>query len=137
MRFEEQYMDVLQNIESGIMIVYRKHPEIADYSVMRVIEALIEDYKAVRNKREPKPHNLSEPETLMLKTVGRMCDWRIGRQSPDAQDAEDLDSEEPPPGDVTVDEMILCLRRILTSAKLWNRNNGRQGYLNFVSKYVR
>lgn len=137
MRFEEQYMDVLQNIESGIVMIYRKHPEIADYSVMRVIEALIEDYKAVRNKREPKPHNLSEPETLMHETVGRLCDWRIGRQSPDAEDAADLDSEEPPPGDVTVDEMILCLRRILTSVKLWNRNNGRQGYLNFVSKYVR
>ena len=36
MRVEDQYADVLQNIEFGIVTAYKSHPEMSDYDVMRM-----------------------------------------------------------------------------------------------------
>jgi hypothetical protein len=37
----------------------------------------------------------------------------------------------------TVDEIITCLKRIQKSIRRWNKEGGRQGYLNFISEFVR
>jgi O6-methylguanine-DNA--protein-cysteine methyltransferase len=39
--FEEKYLDVLQNIEFGIVSVYREHPEMLDWDAFKAVEALI------------------------------------------------------------------------------------------------
>jgi hypothetical protein len=36
----------------------------------------------------------------------------------------------------TVDEIMLCLKRILKSATRWNKEAGRQGYLDFITQFV-
>lgn len=37
----------------------------------------------------------------------------------------------------SLDEIIQCLKRILKSVEKWNKHEGIQGYLRFVSQYVR
>jgi hypothetical protein len=32
--------------------------------------------------------------------------------------------------------MILCLKRLVKSVQKWNKQGGRQGYLDFMSPYV-
>ena len=39
MGVEEEYQDVMQNIESAIVGVYRDHPELADFQVDQALEA--------------------------------------------------------------------------------------------------
>ena len=52
--FEEQYLDVLQNIEFAIGEVYRAHPELTDWNTEKVIEGLIRGYQAeVKGRRAP------------------------------------------------------------------------------------
>lgn len=75
--FEEKYLDVLQNIEFGIVSVYRQHPEMLDWDALKAIETLIHEYHAEH------------------------------------------------------------LKRIRKSIELWNRRSGRQGYLDFISEYVK
>jgi len=41
MSFENDYLDVLQNIEFAIVNFCRRHRELCDYDVMRTLEALI------------------------------------------------------------------------------------------------
>jgi hypothetical protein len=41
------------------------------------------------------------------------------------------------PKPITIDEIILCLKRVLKSVKRWNEDGGRQGYLDFIIQYVK
>jgi hypothetical protein len=132
-RVEDQYADVLQNIEFGIVATYRGHPEMSDYDVMRTLEALIDNYTAEKIGRSPRDFGLSDVERLLMDSVRVMCEWRLGRGSLPGGPAS---SRGTAPEPKSVDEIILCLRRILKSAKRWNRDGGKQGYLNFVIQYV-
>ncbi len=133
MSFEDDYADVLQNIEFGIVMSWRSCPDLCDHDVMRVLEAAIDTYVAEKIGRQPRPISLSDAEKTMMENVRRMCEWRLGR----ARISDDpLMQEEVAPEPKTVDEILLCLKRIVKSVKSWNKTGGRQGYLNFIVQYV-
>jgi len=133
-RVEDQYPDVLQNIEFGIVTTYRDCPDLSDYAVIRMLEALIDAYTAEKIGRPPRRFQLTDDERLLIQNVQRMCEWRLGRGSLGEDPARERDIT---PELKTIDEIILCLKRILKSVKKWNKSGGRQGYLNFVVQYVR
>lgn len=134
MSFEDDYADVLQNIEFGIVISWRCCPDLCDHDVMRVLEAVIDTYVAEKIGRRPRSFNLSDYEKLLMDNVRRMCEWRLGRAN--LGDNSHL-KDEIVTSPITVDEINLCLKRILKSVKTWNKSGGRQGYLNFIVQYVR
>jgi hypothetical protein len=134
MRVEDQYIDVLQNIEFGIVITYRSNPGMSDAEVMRMLEALIGKYAAEKIGRPPRHFPLSEVEQTLLENVRRTCEWRLGRGSP-KDSPEKARAMVPKP--VTIDEIVLCLKRILKSVKRWNKDGGRRGYLDFIIQYVK
>jgi hypothetical protein len=91
-------------------------------------------YNAEGIGRPPRDFRLSDVERVLLGTVRRICGWRLGRErAPDGWPS----AKEVAPEPKTVDEILLCLKRLLKSAKRWNKEGGRQGYLDFVSQYVR
>jgi hypothetical protein len=130
---EDNYPDVLQNIEFAVVSTYRLHREMSDYDIIRVLEALIDSYTAEKIGRPERNARLSELEKVLAGRVREMCEWRLGRGKPDGLPEASEMALEPN----TVDEIILCLKRILKSANRWNKQGGRQGYLNFVVQYVR
>jgi hypothetical protein len=132
MRVEEEYLDVLQNIEFAVVSFYRAHRDLSDGGVMRVYEALIDRYFAEGSGREPRDFGLSDQEQELLESAGAMCQWRLGRES--IAPAGKL-GEPPPP--IDREALLRCLKRLLKSATKWNRDGGQQGYLDFVSQYVR
>jgi len=60
MKVEDEYRDVLQNVEFAIVDTYRDHPGMSDYAVMRALEALIDVYAAEGIGRSPRGFNLSD-----------------------------------------------------------------------------
>ena len=60
-KFEEEYEDVLQNIEFGIVRVYREHPQMTDYHALSAVEALVHGYHAESQGREVAPASLDPP----------------------------------------------------------------------------
>lgn len=136
MKVEEQYVDVLQNIESGIVSTYRRFPELVDHDVARTLEAVMDSYKAEKIGRPPREFSLSQAERVLFDAVRRMCEWRLGR-CPLVVDSSGVEEAGVHPTPKTVDEILLCLKRLIKSVKTWNRQLGRQGYLNFIIQYVR
>ncbi len=133
--FEDQYLDVLQNIESGIVSVWKKHPEMTDWDAQNAVEGLLRTYQAqARQRREP-VLRLAPLAQETFDAVGEMCDWRLGRRALVRTDDKGK-SEDIPTDTVTLDEMIACLKRIRSSIELWNKEGGRRGYLNFISQFV-
>jgi hypothetical protein len=130
MRVEEQYLDVLQNIEFAIVRTYREHPEMTDYEVMHVLEALLDRYKAETLGRPLHEQMLSQLEAVLYGAVHEMCEWRLGR-------GERAEQDGPAPEPISVEAMILCLKKILSSVTKSNKTDGRRGYLTFIVQYVR
>jgi hypothetical protein len=135
MTFEEEYEDVLQNIEFGIQKAWQRFPEMSDHDVMRALEALIDLYVGEKIGRGPKKLVTTDAERDIFYRMHAMCEWRMGRQ-PLSDDATKNPSLEPDKHK-SIDEILACLKRILKSVGRWNKVGGRRGYLEFASQYVR
>lgn len=126
----EKYLDVLQNIEFGIVSVYHKQNELNDYEVMNALDALIDAYRIEIRGHTPKEYSLTAKESLVFSEVREMCEFRLGRKNLDETSLAILEQK-------TTEEILLCLRKIRKSVERWNSHGGKQGYLNFVKEYVK
>jgi hypothetical protein len=133
--FEQQYEDVLQNIEFAIVSTYRERAdEISDWSVESALDALIHTYGAEITGRTPRTLRLSDAEQAIYVSMQAMCEWRLGRRQLHSEGEQGVLSEMQPK---TIDEIVACLKRVRTSVKTWHKAGGRRGYLDFVSQYIR
>ena len=131
MRVEDEYLDVLQNLEFAIVNEYRQDRSILDLDARAAANALVRHYEAESESRSATSAPLSDRARRIYEAVRRMCEWRLGRAPAPDNSPSDLDAT------LTVAELVPCLKRIRKSIDFWTKESGRQGYLNFVSKYVR
>jgi hypothetical protein len=119
MRIEEEYEDLLQNIEAAIIGVFREQP------------GLTRHYVAEETQRYPPYTNLSERAQMVLEAAKSMCEWRLGRNHLETKEGEKIAG----PCN-SLSEIIACLKRIRKSVQFWTKEGGRQGYLKYVSQFV-
>jgi hypothetical protein len=131
MALEDAHLDVLQNIEFAIVSVYREQPGLRDTQVMRALDALIDVYRAETRGHTPKEVSLPELEDTVFQRTKEMCELRLGRQAPAVR------KQVPFEGDKTASDILACLRKIRRSVERWNKRGGQQGYLQFVSDFVK
>ena len=134
MNVEQDYMDVLKNIEFAIISVHREHPLLVDFDVENALNALINRYFAESTQHAPRPVNLNERAQLVYERVETMCEWRLGRQSFVNQEDRKFEMQ---PGSITLDVILACLKRIRKSVQRWSKEGGRQGYLTFIGRFIR
>src|SRR5512141_1307935 len=124
MTFEEQYEDVLQNIESGIVQVYHQRPELSDWDVELALEALIQFYNAEARGKPIVLRELPGFQGEVVRAVHAVCEWRLGRgQVLDEHDWPMTLSVAP----LTTSDIAACLKRIRKSVQFWTKSGGRQG----------
>lgn len=129
---EDEYLDVLHNIETAIISVYCEQPGLVDAEADKALNTAQLEYQAElqgRSASYPMPGGLAKQVYVRVKA---MCDWRLGRAALETAEGE------PGPGvpALTVDEIIFCLKRIRKSIRKWTKEGGQRGYLNFVDQYV-
>jgi hypothetical protein len=131
---EEENIDVLQNIEMTIHYLRLGAAGLTDYEVDRALEALVKNYQGEAIGKEPVlPHN---PNALIVYTaVHAICDLRLGRNDAFPDGFEKSSEGEFVP--ISVDTLIKALKRLRKSVALWNKQGGTQGYLNYISKFVK
>ena len=139
MNVEEEYQDVLQNLEEAIIAYYRENPELIDSEVETAISWLIKVYSA---EAQGKTTGYRQPKGISLKvadSVKQMCEWRLGREKLKVEDEsgeitevglKELELEQ-----LTPEQIVACLKKIQSSVKFWTKY-GRQGYLKFVAKFL-
>ncbi len=132
MRIEEERQDVLQNIEFAVVRLYRLNPAMSDYAVLRTFESLVQLYSAEVTGRTAKTGTAEGVEADLLRDVKRMCEWHLGRAP--LSPAED---EAPKCEPLDVPTLVLCLKRLVKSVNKWTKQGGRQGYLNFMTQFVK
>lgn len=133
-KFEEQYMDVLHNIEFALIRVYREDETMTDYEALEAINGLIRTYTA-ESRRRPAPElKLKELAQAAYDGMEAMCELHMGRATHTSEDGE---PESLPIAIITVGEILDCLKRIRRSIERWHKEMGRRGYFDVVGKYVR
>ncbi|MBI5346887.1 MAG: hypothetical protein HZB76_07090 [Chlamydiae bacterium] len=75
--FEDKYLDVLQNIEYGLLSIVKEHPELCDHDMLRVIEHTLTYYKS-RQRESVAANKLAHPLQEIFERVTLMCDFRLG-----------------------------------------------------------
>lgn len=130
---EDEYPDVLQNIESAIISVYRENSGLLDYDVDKALNALWTIYRAEEQGRKKLPPPFNGNQQLVYERVKSMCDWRLGREKMEAE--KDGQVIEVTPDPLSLDVIAVCLKRIRKSIELWTKEGGRQGYLYFIDNH--
>jgi hypothetical protein len=123
----EQFYDVLQNIEFAILSVYESEADLLDFDVIDALDALVRRYAAEEGSRTPPQLRLSERAKAVFQAAEQMCEWRLGRTA--------SNDEVPADQQNSVTDIVVCLKRIRKSAHLWTEQAGRQGYLNYISRF--
>ena len=125
---EEKYLDLLQNIEFSIVLVYRRNPDLTDHNVDMALETLGKKYQG---KNVFPPQN---PVTLeVYETVQDVCDWRLGDAILINENSQPVDIPLEP---VSREVIIACLHRLRKSVRTWTKQGGRQGYLYYIEQFL-
>jgi len=133
MRVEEEFAGILYSIESAIVAVFDSRPDLVDKDVLVAIEALIREYE--REKRNRPGMTLVPPgqAKAVFEECRRVCEERLGRNSLTEGEAS---LSEPREGEVSVPELMRCLKRLRKSVRLWHKQGGHQGYLTYVRRFI-
>lgn len=128
-QFNEDNLDILQNIEFAIVGVHRAEPALLDMDVKDAIDALVRYYHAEEEQRTPPAMSLAECAQRVFAVVKEVCEWRLGRGRIKGDSATSG-----PAAPVSI--MVKCLREIQKSIPRWTKQGGRKGYLEFVSRFI-
>jgi hypothetical protein len=133
--FEDQYLDVLQNLELAIIQIARKTPELTDWHVQSAVEALVRYYKAQAAGKEMRDlsSRLDPLARQVYDMMHTMAHFLLGEGQVVNEENEPV---EIPLDLVTPQEMYACLKRIQKSIRRWNRIDGRKGYLEYIDQFL-
>ena len=131
--FEEEYQDVLHNIETALVQAYREHDEMTDWDALTAVNGLIRTYTAEERSRKTPTLRLAPLAQEAYDGVQLMCEWRLGRGHMADEAGQAIDMGIKPK---TVAEIVACLKRIRKSIELWQKEGGRRGYFNFISQFI-
>ena len=129
MKWAEDKLAVLQNLEFSIANVRRKQPEMTDYTAQRAYDAAYQFYRAVKRGHQPKPHGLDGLDAKAFEAVKAMCDYRLGQGPCPADGPENITA-------IPLELLLECLRELEKSVQRHTKLSGRQGYLNFIEQFL-
>ena len=140
MKLEEEYEDILQNLEFAIVSLYRDNPDLTDHDVETTIGQLIRTYQAEQTGRQIILSNMTPLRQELYHSVYDMAEWRLERREmPDLTQGKkdkhftlmiNLNQE------IDVDILLLCLKRIRKSIRFWTKKYGYQGYLEYIDNFL-
>lgn len=130
MKFAEENLDILQNLEFAIVEVWRAHPEMTDYVAQRAYETARQFYRAEQRGRPPKPPALTGLDATAFESLKAMCEFRLGRSAGPPSEPDT------PVSPIPVEKLIACLQELAKSVERHTFSDGRQGYLKFIDGFL-
>ncbi|EEF57246.1 hypothetical protein [Pedosphaera parvula] len=129
MKWTEDKLDILQNLEFSVVEIWRANPHMSDYTALRAYEAAFQTYRAELRGHAPKSHGLSGLDATTFDALRLMCEFRLGRGSSVLGGPESI-----PP--ISLEVLVNCLRELGKSVERHTKAGGKQGYLNFIERFL-
>ncbi|MBA4147543.1 MAG: hypothetical protein H0X66_05455 [Verrucomicrobia bacterium] len=128
MKWTEDKLDILQNLEFAVLEVWRANRDMSDYAALRAYEAAFQFYRAESRGHTAKPPELKGHDATAFEGLKAMCEFRLGRA-----DCPISGPKRIPP--ISLDLLLACLRELGKSVERHTKSGGRQGYLTFINRY--
>lgn len=128
MKVEEEYEDVLKNLELAIVQVYQQHSDLIDLEVRSGVEWLIRIYNAEAQGKSVSSRPIRGIAKEVAESVRTICELWLGRAQGEKGQVVEIST-------ITPDVILACLKRIQNSIEFWTKERGRQGYLDFISEF--
>ncbi len=129
MNVVHEYPDVLQNIEFAIVRTFREQPELRDPEVIAALEKLVTYYTRMKKGLPGLPVVLPGRSMAVFQAMKIFCELR----REDGETSFEAGALMPR---LPLRIVILCLERLLDSARKWHKLNGQRGYLNYISQFM-
>jgi hypothetical protein len=136
MSVEEEHLDVLQNLEFAIVEIYKKTPDLIDAEVLTAIESLIRTYGAEAQRKSIGSRPIRGVSQSVAEQVQLFCELRLGRSPSDTPAMESIDQSIGDLPTISLEVLVACLKRIQSSINFWTKKNGRQGYLDYIQRFI-
>jgi hypothetical protein len=129
MKWAEDKLDILQNLEFTIAEIWRRHPDMTDHVAKRAYEAAFELYRAEKRGGTVRPHTLTDLDLETFEALKAMCEFRLGRAAAPIPGVEKI------PG-IPIDLLVECLGELRKSVERHTKLGGRRGYLTFIDRFL-
>lgn len=113
--FAEKYIGILLPLEAFVVFSFRQHPKMYDSDVLCVYEALLKDIKAKLTNYTAPQHKLEGVSDEIYAELNKFLEEKCSSYS--------------------ILEIQECLKTLEKSLKMWNRERGSRGYLNFINEF--
>jgi len=131
MQWKDEDLPALRELESAVVELWRRHPDMSDHVAGRAYEAAFQHYRAVRRGHQPKPATVSGVDAEALETVRAVCE-RLLANGPAPMKNNPRGQTAPVP----LDKLVEALRELQRSVERHTALGGRQGYLTFVRGFL-
>ncbi|HLP90762.1 MAG TPA: hypothetical protein VK184_19550 [Nostocaceae cyanobacterium] len=121
---EKEHLEALRNIESSILEIYDQNNGLIDAEVLMAVEALARFYGGKAQGRTVTLRPLRGLSGEVATKVQETCEYLMTENSENALMTIK-----------TLPEIADCLKVIQSSIKFWTKQNGRQGYLNYIRQF--
>ncbi len=135
MQGEPKHLDILQNIEFAVTEGYKRYPKMTDLDVIKVYEALINFYRSLVTRRTPELPEMLQIQRELLEAIQAVLQLR-GLEEKNPEKPRKRFSRAAFKTETEEEKYLYCFRRLEKSAKKWNKERGRQGYLNYISNFL-
>ncbi len=131
MKWKDEDLPALRELESAIVELWRRHPDMSDHVARRAYEAAFQHYRAVRRGHQPKPAVASNIDAEAIEAVRAVCERLLANGS-----APMKNNPRGNTAPVPLDKLVDYLRELQRSVERRTALGGRQGYLAFVREFL-
>jgi hypothetical protein len=129
-KWADDNLDLLQNMELSVVEIWRAHPEMSDHVALRAYEAAFQFYRAEPRGHTPKPHALTGLDAATFDAVRAMCDFRLARGHCPVPGPADMPA-------IPLQEIVDCLRGLSKFVARHTKLGSRQGSLTFIEGFLK
>ncbi len=139
MKVPPEYMQpLMHSIEESVIEVYEEMPKLADVDVEWAYQKLIIYYKAIASgKNVEEPLARSEKKQAVVDEILNRLDLREQLKA----DESIINNPNYTYGEKMYTSLAMlylrAFKRLEDSAKFWRKQNGRTGYLDYTSRFLR
>ncbi|HEY9828811.1 MAG TPA: hypothetical protein V6D19_25610 [Stenomitos sp.] len=133
MKLSEDQIHFVYNFERMIVDKYQEIPDLLDVQIETAIDHLIRVYNAEAQERDTPKKTIRGMASEIAPQLQAICELHLGRAKIEDIEGKSVDIKITK---LTAQEVVDSLKQINSSIKVWTKQKGRQGYLNYVTDFI-
>ena len=128
MNWKDEDLSALRELESAVIAIWIRQPEMSDYAAGHTYEAAYQIYRSRLRNHEPKPANLTGIDGEAFSAVRDVCEKLLVSGAEPMKGLPEANTKPVP-----IEKLVEYLCELKRSVERHTKFGGRQGYLQICS----